>query len=79
MIDVSFIPFAKPKTNLKCYKAWIKACGRKKFTIDNITENTYVCLKHFHNGRPSELYPDPNPAQSSQMLQEMRPKGLPPK
>ena len=74
MVGVSFIPFPKPKTNLERCKAWIKACGRKNFTIDNITRKTYVCSKHFHNGQPSELYPDPYPAQSSQMLQEMRPK-----
>ena len=79
MVGVSFIPFPKPKTNCEHCKAWIKACGRKIFTIDNITRNTYVCSKHFHNGQPSELYPDPYPAQSSQMLQEMQPKRLPPK
>ena len=47
MVDVSFISFPKPKTNLKRCKAWIKACGRKIFKIDKITRNTYVCLKHF--------------------------------
>ena len=79
MVGVSFIPFPKPKTNFKRCKAWIKACGKKNFTIDNITRNTYVCSKHFHNGQPSELYPDPYPAQSSQMLQKMQPKQLSPK
>ena len=42
LVGVSFIPFSKPKTNLEHCKAWIKACSRKNFTIDNIKRNSYV-------------------------------------
>ena len=79
MVGVSFMPFPKPKTNFERCKVYIKACGTKNFTINNITESTYVCSKNFRNGQPSELYPDPYPSQSSQILQKMQPKRFPPK
>ena len=81
MNGVKFFPFPKPKSKLERCKAWIKACGRKNFTINNVTRNTYVCSKHFHNGQPSDCYPDPFSADLSEKLQVqlMQPKRLPPK
>ena len=76
MVGVTFLPFPKPKTKLERCKAWIKACGRENFTISNITQNTYVCSKHFRDGRPSELYPDPYPALPNELSQQMQLKRL---
>ena len=78
MIGVSFFPFPKPKSKFERCKAWIKACGRKFFFITDITRNTYVCSKHFHNGHPSDLYSDPYPAQPFQASKQMQSKRRPP-
>ena len=62
MTGVKFFPFPKPKSNLERCKAWIKACGRKDFSIANINKNTYVCSKHFEQHKPTTAFPDPNEA-----------------
>ena len=59
MENVKFFPFPKPKTKLLQCKAWIAACGRKDFTVENITKNSYVCSKHFRDGMPTETHPNP--------------------
>ena len=39
---------------------WVHACGRKGFTIDKITKDTYICSLHFVGGNgPTEEDPDP--------------------
>ena len=41
-------------------KEWVHACGRKDFTIDKITKDTYICSLHFVGGNgPTEEDPDP--------------------
>ena len=41
-------------------KKWVQACGRKGFTIDKITKDTYICSLHFVGGNgPTEEDPDP--------------------
>ncbi|KAK3092517.1 hypothetical protein FSP39_003893 [Pinctada imbricata] len=44
---VKFLPFPKPKSNLKKCLKWIKACNRPSYqlNIHTITRNTYVCSK----------------------------------
>ena len=67
MTNVKFYSFPKPKTNLEKCKQWIKACGRKYFTVDNITRSSYVCSKHFYEGKPTEAYPNPYPADTPKL------------
>ena len=43
-----------------CGKKLVHACGRKDFTIDKITKDTYICSLHFVGGNgPTEEDPDP--------------------
>ena len=74
MEGVKFFPFPKPKTQMDRCKAWIKACGRKGFVPASITRNTYVCSKHFHDGKPTPAFPDPNPASTCNVESQVRPK-----
>ncbi|XP_078621316.1 uncharacterized protein LOC144887790 [Branchiostoma floridae x Branchiostoma japonicum] len=61
---VSFYPFPKPKTRMDACMRWIKACGRphSQLNVTKITKDTYVCSKHFKDGRPTTRFPDPQPA-----------------
>ncbi|XP_073720253.1 uncharacterized protein [Misgurnus anguillicaudatus] len=58
---VEFFPFPKPKTQGEKCRTWITLCGRphSQLNVDRINKNTYVCSKHFVNGRPTPE--DPNP------------------
>ena len=47
MKGVTFFPIPKPKTRCEECKIWVKACGRKYFTVDNVTKHSYICSKHF--------------------------------
>ena len=54
--------FPKPhgKDTEKCLR-WVESCGRKYFTIKNVTKDTYMCSLHFVGGNgPTDEYPDPN-------------------
>lgn len=45
---VTFIPFPKPWIDKKRAKRWSFLCGRgKDFTVGHITNNTYICSRHF--------------------------------
>ena len=47
-----FIPFVKPFgrfANEERAKRWVHLCGRKDFTVDQITQNSYICAHHFPN------------------------------
>ena len=47
-----FIPFIKPFGRFPdriCADRWVWLCGRKNFTVDDITHNTYICAEHFDN------------------------------
>ena len=53
--------FPKPhgKDTEKCLR-WVESCGRKYFTIKNVTKDTYMCSLHFVGGNgPTDEYPDP--------------------
>ncbi|CAL8274657.1 unnamed protein product [Merluccius merluccius] len=58
---VEFLLFPKPKTNLDKCREWIKQCGRphSQLNVSKITKNTYICSKHFVNGRPTPEFPNP--------------------
>ena len=41
-------------------KKWVNECGRKSFTINKITKDTYTCSLHFVGGNgPTEEDLDP--------------------
>ena len=71
LLDVTFIPFPKPKSNeAKCLR-WIKLCGNAKIsTPADITSNHYVCSKHFIRNRATDEYPDPMPALGGEIEQK---------
>ena len=80
MKNVKFYSFPKPdlQDNL-CDKTvrcrnWIKACGRPhtQLNLEKIDQDYkkyryyyVVCSKHFPDGKPTEQYPDPVPANAS--------------
>ena len=72
MKGVEFFPIPKPKTRLEDTKIWVKACGRKFFTVDNVNKHAYVCSKHFVDGRPTELHPYPLSANCSRKILKAR-------
>lgn len=59
-----FIPFPKPKANYEKCLLWIRLCGRPhwQFNPSTITKHTYICSKHFVDGAPSDLFPNPEDA-----------------
>lgn len=66
MEGVSFIPFPKPKTQREKCERWIRLCGRKYFSVENVRKETYICFKHFVSGKgPTAENPDPLPALAS--------------
>jgi hypothetical protein len=67
MKNVFFIPFPKPKTQLRKCTIWAAACKREKFGPKNVKKGTYICSKHFVGGSgPTEDHPDPIPATYTQ-------------
>ena len=47
-----FISFVKPygRYGDRARAAnWVYLCGRKNFTLENITQNSYICAHHFPN------------------------------
>ena len=63
MKGVFWIPFPKPKRNLEKCQRWIRACGRELFTVEKVSQWTYICSKHFVGGQGfTEQPPDPIPA-----------------
>ena len=70
-VGTHFIRFAKVKDGMTEWeknkqneftekaKKWVHACGRKGFTIDKITKDTYICSLHFVGGNgPTGEDPD---------------------
>ena len=45
--DKVFVPFVKPKTDLKRCVRWLQLSGRIPYSIDRISRNTYLCNDHF--------------------------------
>ncbi|XP_051795782.1 uncharacterized protein LOC110964897 isoform X2 [Acanthochromis polyacanthus] len=64
---VDFFPFPKPKTQEERCRVWIEQCGRPHDQLNpsKINKNTYVCSKHFVDGRPTTEFPNPVAALSS--------------
>lgn len=67
MQGVFFMPFPKPRKIFNKCVTWVKACRRgKRFTIDDVTKDTYICSLHFIGGNgPTEINPNPVPATST--------------
>jgi hypothetical protein len=69
---MKFLPFPKPKANLERAKRWVHLCGRPSFffSIENITKDTYICVKHFGPGENLDLHAnfalEPFPAHSEE-------------
>ncbi|KAJ8387991.1 hypothetical protein AAFF_G00147820 [Aldrovandia affinis] len=59
--DIRFFPFIKPKSNPEKCRLWIKLCGRPhtQLNTSKINRHSFVCSKHFVNGKPSPEYPNP--------------------
>ena len=56
----AFIPFPKPSQGKEKCQRWINACSREKFTLENITRNTYICALHWPGEKgPTPEHPDP--------------------
>ncbi|MED6292062.1 hypothetical protein CHARACLAT_029865 [Characodon lateralis] len=69
---VVFFPFPKPETQLERCLQWIKRCGRphSQLNVSKINKHTYVCSKHFLNGKLTLEYP--NPVVAVQVLNQTR-------
>ncbi|XP_036445991.1 uncharacterized protein LOC118821470 isoform X2 [Colossoma macropomum] len=67
---VFFVPFPKPPKNVEKCKLWIKLCGRPHslLNISNITRDTYICSKHFVDGKPTAEHPHPVDASSTHVV-----------
>ena len=78
-----FIPFVKPNGRFGDRPRaahWVYLCGRKNFTLDNITQHSYICAHHFPNyEKKSQLNPILNKelAPYSCMTSEIHPKFFP--
>ena len=62
MHGVPFFKFPNPKKEPKKCLKWVLACKRERFSIQNVTRATGICSKHFVDGKPSAINPDPIPA-----------------
>ena len=61
-IKDSMTEWEKGQAMLKTEKAkrWVHACGRTKFTLNNITKDTFICSLHFVGGKgPTDDNPHP--------------------
>lgn len=73
MSGVEFFPIPKPKTRMQETLQWVKACGRKNYTVANVNKHAYVCSKHFIDGRPTAMHPYPTIATlSNQVVHKSR-------
>ena len=45
--NIRFFPFPKPITFLERATRWVELICRPGYTIDHITNNTYICELHF--------------------------------
>ena len=56
----AFIPFPKPSQRKEKCQHWINACSCEKFTLEDITRNTYICALHWPGEKgPMPEHPDP--------------------
>ena len=45
--NIRFVPFPKPTKSRERAEKWVKLMCKPNFTIDQITNNTYICELHF--------------------------------
>ena len=65
MEGVVFFPIPGSKTCQERRRRWIKNCGRQDFEPDTVGRGHFVCSKHFVEGKPTTMFPDPIPCQAS--------------
>ena len=51
---VKFFTFPKFEKNPEICKNRVKACGRKNFTVKDLTNNMYICSKYFEDNGPTQ-------------------------
>ena len=77
-----WIPFPKPAQGIDRCRKWINACSRDKFTVKNVTRNTYICALHWPGRKgPTKEFPDPLKANlmPHEVVKASRPKRKAPK
>ncbi|KAK3085080.1 hypothetical protein FSP39_003199 [Pinctada imbricata] len=62
MSGTTWIPFPKPFSQPDKCRRWVDLCGRKGFSVAKVNKGTYICSKHFIEGKPTSDHPDPLPA-----------------
>jgi hypothetical protein len=45
--NIRFVRFVKPLRNPERAARWVHLCGRSDFGVEDITQNTHICEKHF--------------------------------
>jgi hypothetical protein len=59
MKNVSFVNFPKFKSQPEKCLAWVEACYREDFKVENVNKDTYICTKHFVGGQGlTDMHPD---------------------
>ncbi|XP_033730606.1 uncharacterized protein LOC117320019 [Pecten maximus] len=81
---VTFIPFPKPGRSLEKCKEWIRLCGRPQSQLNeeilrerSKAKHLFVCSKHFVDGKPSDLYPNPRSALPYDRITPSRKRPMP--
>ena len=63
MNGVFFIRFPTMCRQPEKARRWVRACGRRDFTVECLKKDTYMCSLHFPGEKgPTPLNPDPIPA-----------------
>ena len=63
----AFIPFPKPRHDLKLCQRWVNSCSRLNFSMKKVNYNTYICAVHWPGGKgPTKEFPDPFKANLSE-------------
>ena len=64
----AFIPFPKPRHDLKLCQPWVNAFSRQSFSVKKVNYNTYICAIHWPGGKgPTMEFPDPFKANLSEI------------
>ena len=63
-----FIPFPKPRHDLKLCQRWVNACCRQNFSVKKANYITYIFAVHWPGGKGStKEFPDPFKANLSEI------------
>ena len=72
---MKFVPFVKPRTDMKRAARWVYLVGRSDFTVQNIQKHTVVCERHFPENIELDWKKNPalEPFPSSLQMETMPP------